>query len=172
MYQHVDSERINTPIVFFTSETKFQFICSDWQTGFLSSWDVNKRGTVQMVSYKWVAGFEKPKGDPTAFLKPATTVLSPYLKFGCLSSRLFYQHLQDVYRKVKTHTMPPVSLEGQLLWREFFYTVAYGTTNFDQMKGNPICRQIPWNNDDRLLAAWRDGQTGYPWIDAVMVQDK
>jgi hypothetical protein len=29
---------------------------------------------------EWVAKFEKPKGDPSAFLKPATTVLSPYLK--------------------------------------------------------------------------------------------
>ncbi|XP_057837998.1 (6-4)DNA photolyase isoform X1 [Cryptomeria japonica] len=119
---------------------------------------------------KWVAEFEKPKGDPTAFLKPATTVLSPYLKFGCLSSRLFYQRLQEVYGKVKNHTRPPVSLEGQLLWREFFYTVAYGTPNFEHMKGNPICKQIPWNDDDHLLATWRDAQTGYPWIDAVMVQ--
>lgn len=37
-----------------------------------------------LVSYfmiqKWVANFEKPKGDPSAFLRPATTNLSPYLK--------------------------------------------------------------------------------------------
>lgn len=32
------------------------------------------------VMQKWVCDFEKPKGDPTAFIKPATTVLSPYLK--------------------------------------------------------------------------------------------
>lgn len=29
---------------------------------------------------EWVANFEKPKGDPSSFIKPATTVLSPYLK--------------------------------------------------------------------------------------------
>lgn len=27
-----------------------------------------------------MANFEKPKGDPSAYVKPATTVLSPYLK--------------------------------------------------------------------------------------------
>lgn len=32
------------------------------------------------VLQEWVATFEKPKGNPSAFLKPATTVLSPYLK--------------------------------------------------------------------------------------------
>ncbi|XP_057968620.1 (6-4)DNA photolyase isoform X2 [Malania oleifera] len=119
---------------------------------------------------EWVANFEKPKGDPSAFLNPATTVLSPYLKFGCLSSRYFYQCLKDIEKNVKRHTTPPVSLLGQLLWREFFYTAAFGTPNFDRMMGNRICKQIPWNNNDELLAAWREARTGFPWIDAIMVQ--
>ncbi|KAL6888862.1 hypothetical protein ACP4OV_009888 [Aristida adscensionis] len=119
---------------------------------------------------EWVAKFEKPKGDPSAFLKPATTVLSPYLKFGCLSSRYFYHCIQDVYRSVRSHTQPPVSLAGQLLWRDFFYTVSFGTPNFDRMKGNKICKQIPWSEDEELFVAWRDGRTGYPWIDAIMLQ--
>ncbi|KAF8400694.1 hypothetical protein HHK36_013994 [Tetracentron sinense] len=101
-----------------------------------------KRLSESLNDKEWVANFEKPKGDPSAFLKPATTVLSPYLKFGCLSSRYFYQCLQDVYKNVKKHTSPPVSLVGQLLWRDFFYTVAFGTPNFDQMKGNRICKQL------------------------------
>jgi len=94
---------------------------------------------------EWVAKFEKPKGDPSSFEKPATTVLSPYLKvsdmlticayyyatpkevssdpfivshllvqFGCLSVRHFYQCLQEIYRSVKHHTSPPVSLFGQV----------------------------------------------------------
>ncbi|XP_010545789.1 PREDICTED: (6-4)DNA photolyase isoform X2 [Tarenaya hassleriana] len=129
-----------------------------------------KRLDESMRDEAWVADFEKPKGDPSAFLKPATTVLSPYLKFGCLSSRYFYQRIQSIYKSVKKHTSPPVSLLGQLLWREFFYTAAFGTPNFDKMKGNRICRQIPWNDDHEMLVAWRDGKTGYPWIDAIMVQ--
>ena len=44
----------------------------------------------------WVAAFEKPKGNPAAFKKPATTCLSPYLKFGCVSARLFYSQLAAV----------------------------------------------------------------------------
>ncbi|KAM3247541.1 (6-4)DNA photolyase isoform X1 [Capsicum annuum] len=129
-----------------------------------------KRLRESIANKEWIANFEKPKGDPSAFLKPATTALSPYLKFGCLSSRYFYQCIQDIQKSVKTHTSPPVSLLGQLLWRDFFYTVAFGTPNFDQMKGNRICKQIPWKNDDELLAAWRDSRTGFPWIDAIMTQ--
>lgn len=77
-----------------------------------------------LADAKWVCAFEKPKTDPSAFVRPATTVLSPYLKFGCLSPRLFHARLMAVYRGAKgVHSKPPVSLRGQLLWREFFYTV-------------------------------------------------
>ena len=50
----------------------------------------------QLADEDWVVQFEKPKGDPSAWPKPATTVLSPYLKFGCLSARLFWAKLHQV----------------------------------------------------------------------------
>lgn len=145
-----------------------------------------------------VATFEKPKGNPCKIDNPDTTVLSPYLKFGCVSPRTFYTELLKVYASVKNYTKPPVSLLGQLYWyvlstcnvcicllifvlvqcarammvarREFFYTVGYHTPNFDKMEGNPICKQIPWSEDEELLKAWEEAQTGYPWIDAAMTQ--
>lgn len=57
-----------------------------------------------------MTSFEKPKGNPAALLRPATTVLSPYLKFGCLSPRLFHSRLLEIYAGAKSHTQPPVSL--------------------------------------------------------------
>ena len=54
-----------------------------------------KRMEEHIADKAWVLQFEKPKGNPAA-LQPATTVLSPYLKFGCLSVRVFYQRLQQV----------------------------------------------------------------------------
>lgn len=40
----------------------------------------------------WVASFCKPKMTPQSLL-PSQTGLSPYLRFGCLSTRLFYHQL-------------------------------------------------------------------------------
>jgi cryptochrome len=127
-----------------------------------------------------VAKFEKPKTAPTDFDPASTTCLSPYLKNGALSARFFYHRLQDVLAKHRGHTQPPVSLVGQLFWRELYYLSAYATPNFDRMLGNPICLQVPWRLWDgqydldplahQQLIAWKQGQTGYPWIDAVMTQ--
>ncbi|XP_076036319.1 (6-4)-photolyase [Oratosquilla oratoria] len=127
-----------------------------------------RRLELHMQRKNWVCKFEKPKTSPNALL-PSTTVLSPYLKFGCLSPRLMYFRLLDVY-KCGPHSQPPVSLLGQLLWREFFYTVGSATPNFDKMEGNKVCRQIPWKKDEKLLQAWTEARTGYPFIDALMTQ--
>ena len=89
---------------------------------------------VCMTRAKWVRNFEKPKTSPNS-LEPSTTVLSPHLKFGTLSCRELYWRLDSIYRG-QSHTQPPVSLHGQLLWREFFYCVGANTPNFDKMVGN------------------------------------
>ncbi|KAM6370685.1 cryptochrome-2-like isoform 3-T3 [Pluvialis apricaria] len=116
----------------------------------------------------WVRTFKKPETEPTS-LSPSTTVLSPYLKFGCLSVRTFWWRLDQVYQG-REHSQPPVSLHGQLLWREFFYTAGASIPNFDRMVGNPVCLQVDWDDNPQHLRAWREGQTGYPFIDAIMTQ--
>lgn len=127
-----------------------------------------RRMEMNLKRSKWICDFEKPNTAPNS-LEPSTTVLSPYLKFGCVSSRLFYQRIKSVYKGSK-HSQPPVSLEGQMIWREFYYTVGSATPNFDKMVGNRICAQIPWENNKKFIEAWTNGMTGFPFIDAIMRQ--
>ncbi|KAG1937016.1 cryptochrome-1 [Pimephales promelas] len=103
----------------------------------------------------WVANFERPRMNSNSLLA-SPTGLSPYLRFGCLI--------------VKKNSVPPLSLYGQLLWREFFYTAATNNPHFDKMEFNPICVQIPWDRNPEALAKWAEGRTGFPWIDAIMTQ--
>mmetsp|Transcript_5215 Transcript_5215/g.8453 ORF Transcript_5215/g.8453 Transcript_5215/m.8453 type:complete len:557 (-) Transcript_5215:467-2137(-) len=117
----------------------------------------------------FILNFQKPKTKSTAFDPPSTTVLSPYLKFGCVSVRQFYHGVQKVCAG-KKHTPPPESLVGQLLFREMSYMMGASIPNFDRQVGNPSCKQIPWAKDAKLLEAWETGRTGYPFIDAVMRQ--
>lgn len=62
---------------------------------------------------------------------------------------------------------------GQLFWREYFYVMSVPNPNFDKMKSNPICLNIPWARDldsKENLKKWKAGKTGYPFIDAAMRQ--
>jgi cryptochrome len=137
-----------------------------------------------------VVKFEKPKTSPAQTAPSAsTTSLSPYLYFGCISARTFLHHVQAIQEHHATAlSATPVSLDGQLLWREFFHCHGRANPYFDKMEESPTCLQIDWRwhtipdreedltDDDKLarsqFKAWTDGQTGFPWIDAIMVQLK
>ena len=58
--------------------------------------------------------------------------------------------------QVKKRVDPPLSLYGQLFWREFFYTAATNNPKFDRMAGNQICVQIPWDKNPEALAKWAE----------------
>jgi cryptochrome len=87
---------------------------------------------------KWIRAFEKPKTNMTKS-KPDTTALSAYFSLGCVSVRTFFHELERILKK-GPHSEPPTSLQGQLLWREFYYMHGLTTKNFDKMVGNPNCR--------------------------------
>lgn len=93
-----------------------------------------------------------------------TSLLSAYIKFGCISIR-------EVYWKIKEKLGATNSLIDQLFWREFYFYIAY---YFPQvLKGknyNEKYDDIKWNKNSSLFKKWCDGETGYPVVDAGMRQ--
>lgn len=55
-----------------------------------------ERLSTHLTNIKWICKFEKPETSPNS-LDPSTTVLSPYLKFGCLSVKYFRAQLIKTY---------------------------------------------------------------------------
>lgn len=100
-----------------------------------------------MSDKKFVATFEKPKTAPTDFEPQGTTLLSPHLHFGSLSIREFYWRTHDIVEKFgKGASQPPVSLLGQLLFRDMYFAAqAKLGWKFAQTMGNSHCRFIPWH---------------------------
>ncbi|POS85511.1 Cryptochrome/photolyase FAD-binding domain-containing protein [Erysiphe pulchra] len=141
----------------------------------------------------YTATFEKPNTAPTAFEPQSTTLLSPHLHFGSLGIREFYWRVQDVVNKFGGKaSKPPVSLIGQLLFRDMYFGAQAALSHsFNQTVFNSHCRFIPWHlqskfdpetkrvtgeyHVDSLQAEewfqrWKCGRTGFPWIDALMRQ--
>ena len=94
----------------------------------------------------------------------ATSKLSAYIKFGCISIREVY------WEKYKSEMFI-----RQLYWRDFYGYLTYHyphvlegmikkkNENFIQKKVT-----INWENNDEWFKRWCDGQTGYPIVDAGM----
>ena len=123
---------------------------------------------------QFIRKFRKPKTISTNIDKnprePQTTGLSPYISTGCLSIRVFWNECQNIYLNSE-HTKPPESLHGQLLFREMFYLLSRSVNNWDSDVDNIMCKNIDWSEYDKeKIDAWESGNTGFPYIDAMMRQ--
>jgi deoxyribodipyrimidine photo-lyase len=90
----------------------------------------------------------------------ATSRLSPYLHFGCLSP-------VEVARRAANRPGGAAFIR-QLCWRDFHHQVAAAFPAIARVDCRP--RGDRWDDDATALAAWKDGRTGYPLVDAGMRQ--
>jgi len=92
----------------------------------------------------------------------ATSRLSPYLHFGCLSP-------VEVVRGARRSPGPgPLAFVRQLAWRDFHHQVLAARPASSWSDYRP--RGDRWRDDPEEIAAWREGRTGYPVVDAAMRQ--
>ena len=59
---------------------------------------------------------------------------------------------------------------SELCWREFYAHVLWHFPHVVRGAYRPAYDAIPWADDPAGLAAWREGRTGYPVVDAAMRQ--
>ena len=59
---------------------------------------------------------------------------------------------------------------NELIWREFFISILFHFPNVMKESFRPELRQISWRNNEVEFLAWKEGQTGYPIVDAAMRQ--
>lgn len=85
-----------------------------------------------------------------------TTLLSAYIKYGCISIR-------EVYWKIQIK-----GFQEQIIWREFFYYIyAYNQNLLSKSKSLRV-EPIKWSYHKEYFRKWCDGETGYPIVDASM----
>jgi deoxyribodipyrimidine photo-lyase len=105
---------------------------------------------------------QKKYNDNRNTLSIQTTLLSAYIKFGCLSIR-------EVYWKFKSELGINNSLIAQIFWREFYYYIAYYFPDvLDGKNYNSKYDKIKWNTNTSNFKKWCVAETGYPIIDAGM----
>jgi deoxyribodipyrimidine photo-lyase len=57
---------------------------------------------------------------------------------------------------------------SRLHWRDHFTQRLETESELEFRSIHPAYRDIPYENDERLHAAWREGRTGFPMVDATM----
>ncbi|HSL99547.1 MAG TPA: deoxyribodipyrimidine photo-lyase [Candidatus Limnocylindria bacterium] len=138
--------------------------------GIHRAWSPGENGAVAMLAEfleEGLAGYPENRDRPDM---PGTSRLSPHLHFGEISPR-------QVWHAVSARTLsdPSRGVERgaeaflrQLGWREFAHHLLH---HFPETTTLPLREEFaafPWRYDERALAAWQRGETGYPIVDAGM----
>jgi len=99
-----------------------------------------------------------------------TSRLSPYLRFGMVSARQAV-----VAARAAADSAPgPEARKGadtwlnELIWREFFHAILVHFPHVLEHSFRADLRDVRWEKDEDAFAAWREGRTGYPVVDAAM----
>ncbi|MBC7709452.1 MAG: deoxyribodipyrimidine photo-lyase [Rhizobacter sp.] len=93
--------------------------------------------------------------------------LSTHLRFGTVSIRglvaAAWQRWQEGSRGAEVWL-------SELIWRDFYLHILHHNPRVVEGAFKPEYNAIRWSNDPERFAAWCEGRTGYPLVDAAMRQ--
>lgn len=100
---------------------------------------LEKRLTVEKEAF--CNGTYLPNQANPELMSPSTA-LSAALRFGCLSVRKFFYSIHNLHSTLRNNGLSKLPagnhISGQLIWREYFYTMSVNNINYDKIQGNPV----------------------------------
>jgi deoxyribodipyrimidine photo-lyase len=141
----------------------------DWSTGF-SIWTPGEAGAHARLEAFLVSPARAYAEDRNRPDREATSRLSPHLHFGEIGPRQVWAATQAAMAAASGPTRGHETFLKEIGWREFDYQLLH---NFPQTQTRNLDSRFdafPWRDDPAAFAAWREGRTGYPIVDAGMRQ--
>jgi len=110
---------------------------------------------------KRIGGYDRARDFPAV---KGVSYLSVHNRFGTISIRA----LARMARALRG--IGPATWLSELAWRDFFFQVLWHHPRVAREAFHARYAGLDWPNDAELFAAWREGRTGYPLVDAAMRQ--
>ena len=138
----------------------------NWATGF-SDWRPGEAGAAARLAAfsPKAARYESRRNLPS---DEGTSRLSPHLHFGEISPATLWHALAGKGGEVETYLK-------ELVWRDYAQNLIVMLPDLGKANGKPQFDAFPWRDpaDPAVaadIAAWQQGRTGYPIVDAGMRQ--
>jgi len=136
-----------------------------WDQGMEQAWTPTREGGLSRLR-EFGKGAAARYGSVRDFpAEDGTSQLSPYLHFGQLGPReMLGQLRQSGGEEIENGVI------RQLYWREFAHHLLFHFPETEHRPLRPEFELFPWDENEAFLNAWRNGETGYPIVDAGMRQ--
>lgn len=101
-----------------------------------------------------------------------TSSLSPYIRWGMISPRQIRAAAADAYRAAPDEEArgSVVAWMDEIIWHEFYTHILWHFPDVTRCNFNHAYDDVAWRDAGEEFAAWAEGRTGYPVVDASMRQ--
>ena len=146
---------------------EFNFLPSKkWYEKFEQYWVPGEKSALKKIDQYLIENINQYKVNRDRPDIDQTSRISPHLKFGEISPRVIVEKI----KKMKTNNDSVSHYLSEIGWREFAYTLLFYAEDLKTQPINKKFTKFPWAKNQKQFQAWRKGQTGFPIIDAAMLQ--
>ena len=134
-----------------------------WYESMAEEWNVGEQGAQQRLQTfleERIGDYKEGRNYPA---REAISKLSPHLHSGEISP---HQIWHSVSRSGADNNVD--TFQSELGWREFSHSLLYHFPTLPKQNLQSKFDAFAWGSDSDRLAAWQQGQTGYPIVDAGM----
>ena len=176
-YQHESRELVKKPTRIDAIKDKknklsiedLKLVGSDkqWNQKILDVWDIGELVAQKKLTKfikKKLSGYKINRDYP---MKNQTSLLSPHLHFGEISPTQIFESINKIGHSYAKNDDIEHFL-SEVIWREFSYYLLYHFNSLHKKNFNSKFDKFPWRKNSKLLKAWKEGNTGYPIVDAGM----
>ncbi len=140
----------------------------------MSLWPVGEKEAYKRLNDyldQKVLRYSKDRNDP---IIDGTSRLSPYFASGVISPRrCILEALKRNNFELDSNEIGIVKWIDEIVWREFYKNIMFCFPRVSKDKPfQEYTVNIKWRHDESELDAWKNGETGFPIIDAAMKQLK
>jgi deoxyribodipyrimidine photo-lyase len=115
--------------------------------------------------------YSKDRNDP---ILDGTSRISPYLSLGVISNRrCILEALKMNNFELQAGNKGICKWVDEIIWREFYKNIMHSFPRVSMNQPfNMSTKSIQWRHNEDEINAWKSGRTGFPLIDAAMLQLK
>lgn len=139
---------------------------ADWAADFATAWQPGEEGAAARLARFTARALGRYDSDRNLPGIEGSSGLSPHLRWGEVSPvQVWHAARAAGFAAGATETFLK-----EILWREFAYHLLWHRPEMPARALRAEFDAFPWQRDAGLLAAWQQGRTGYPIVDAGMRQ--
>jgi len=152
----------------------FDFAFEKYHIVDMSLWPVGEKEALKRLDNylnNKIINYAKDRNEP---IIDGTSRISPYLASGVLSpKRCILEALKKNNFELDSGEKGVTKWIDEIVWREFYKNIMFSFPRVS--KGMPFqeyTKKIKWRFEEEEFKAWKNGNTGFPLIDAAMRQLK